>query len=85
MPNVVLFLAKNWRNLGMAAAAIGIIVAVWWIRHDAAQGATEKCQNEVIIKELTHVVEVKQKQNAAAAARPVNRAAVIERMQSHYY
>lgn len=85
MLNGVPFLIKNWRYIGMAAVVVGLAVAVWWIRHDAAQGATEKCQNEVIIKELTHVVEVKDKQNAAAANRPVNRAAVIERLQHGIY
>jgi hypothetical protein len=78
LPIVLSLLKKHWLPI---VGILSILGAVGYIYHKGKQ----ECQNEVIIKELTHVVEVTKKQNAAAANRPASRTAVIERLLANTY
>jgi hypothetical protein len=74
LPIIIGLLKKHWLPI---VGILSILGAVGYIYYKGKQ----ECLNEVQIKELTHVVYVKEKQNAAAANRPASRTAVIERLR----
>lgn len=84
--NVILpFIFKNWRYLAVAAAVLAAGAYAVHIISEAKKAGKQECLNEVQVKELTHVVYVKEKQSQAAANRPKSRNDVIERLQQHIY
>lgn len=86
---IVVFLAKHTGltekvvKLGLLALVAASLVAAYSYRiYAARQAGKEECKQEVVIKELTHVVTVKEKQLRAVVNRPRDLDGVIDRLHN---
>jgi hypothetical protein len=65
----------------LAGLALALLGAYSYRLYQARQAGKQECIQEVVIKELSHVVTVKEKQLRAVVNRPRDLDGVIDRLQ----